>query len=590
MHKIAAFSTTPPNVPLIKSPSRQFQMNRLSIPFGIISLLLLFCPLQTKAQEQAPPSGGQVSGSLQTNANFFIRDSLIGAANTPQYDRQLYGAEAWLNLNYNNWGFDFGLRFDAFNNSNLLNPTDSYSDQGIGMWFIKKQVDKLGITAGYIYDQIGSGIIFRAFEERPLLIDNALIGLRLDYSLGENWKIKGFTGRQKQQFSSYRPIIKGVNVEGFVSTEDENAWTLAPGLGIVNRTLDDQAMNSLVSVLNTYGQDYIFIPKFNTYAFSAYNTLSKGAWSWYLEGAYKTPDAQNDPFAETIINQDTITGDRFFQKAGSVLYSNLSYAGDRFGVSVEGKRTENFSWRTRPQEQANRGTLNFIPPMARSNTYRLTSRYNAATQELGELSFQVDLRYAPSKKMSFNLNASNIQNLDNELLYREIYAEMTVKIKRNTTIIAGVQRQEYNQERFEVKPNVPLVRTITPFFEYQYKFTPRKLLRVEVQYMHMEEDVAANAGADFGSWAWIQAEYTLAPHWTFAAANMFNAVPGVASPVENGQRKALYYPRFDVFYTIKSNRFSLSYIKQVEGVVCTGGICRLEPAFSGFRFAVTSTF
>ena len=76
----------------------------------------------------------------------------------------------------------------------------------------------------------------------------------------------------------------------------------------------------------------------------------------------------------------------------------------------------------------------------------------------------------------------------------------------------------------------------------------------------------------------------------FAAANMFNAVPGVASPVENGKRKALYYPRFDVFYTIKSNRFSLSYIKQVEGVVCTGGICRLEPAFSGFRFAVTSTF
>ena len=188
------------------------------------------------------------------------------------------------------------------------------------------------------------------------------------------------------------------------------------------------------------------------------------------------------------------------------------------------------------------------------------------------------------------MNVSNIQNLDDELLYREVYAEMTLKIKRNTTIIAGVQRQEYNQEVFEVKPNVPLVRTITPFFEYQYKFTPRKLLRIEAQYLFMQEDPSVELGADFGSWAWIQAEYTLAPHWTFAAANMFNAMPGVASPVENGKRKALYYPRFDVFYTIKSNRFSLSYIKQVEGVVCTGGICRLEPAFSGFRFAVTSTF
>lgn len=565
-------------------------MNRLSIPIAVILLCGLSLAQSVQAQEVTPPSGGQISGSLQTNANFFIRDSLIGAANTPQYDRQLYGAEAWLNLNYSNWGFDFGFRFDAFNNSNLLNPTDSYSDQGIGMWFIKKQVDKLGITAGYIYDQIGSGIIFRAFEERPLLIDNALIGLRLDYSLGENWKIKGFTGKQRQQFSSYRSIIKGLNLEGFITSQDESAWTLAPGLGIVNRTLDDQSMNSLVSVLNTYSADYVFIPKYNTYAFSAYNTLSKGAWSWYLEGAYKTPDAQNDPFAETIIREDTIVGDRFIQKSGTVFYSNLSYAGDRFGFSLEGKRTENFSWRTRPQEQANRGTLNFIPPMARSNTYRLTARYNAATQELGELSFQADLRYAPSKNLSFNVNVSNIQNLDNELLYREIYTEMTLKIKRNTTIIAGVQRQEYNQEVFEVKPNVPLVRTITPFFEYQHKFTPRKLLRIEAQYMFMQEDPSVGLGADFGSWAWLQAEYTLAPRWTFAAANMFNAMPGIASPIENGKRKSLYYPRFDVFYTLKSNRFSLSYIKQVEGVVCTGGICRLEPAFSGFRFAVTSTF
>ncbi len=573
---------------LIKSFSRQFQMNRLSIPFGTILALLL--PLLTNAQTDAPPSGGQLSGNLQTNANFFIRDSLIGAANTPQYDRQKYGAEAWLNLNYSNWGFDFGLRFDAFNNSNLLNPTDSYSDQGIGMWYIKKQVDKLGITAGYIYDQIGSGIIFRAFEERPLLIDNALIGLRLDYSLGTNWKVKAFTGKQRQQFSSYRSIIKGVNIEGFISSEEEGAWSIAPGLGIVNRTLDDQSMNSLVSALNTYRKEDIFIPKYNAYAFTAYNTLSNGPWSWYLEGAYKTPDAQNDPFAQTVLNQDTITGDRFIQKAGSVWYTNLSYAGEHFGVSLEGKRTQNFSWRTRPQEQANRGTLNFIPPMARSNTYRLTSRYNSATQFLGELSFQADIRYAPSKKLNFNVNVSNIQNLDNVLLYRELYAEMTLKIKRNTTIIAGVQRQEYNQEVFEVKPNVPLVRTITPFFEYQYKFTPRKLLRIEMQYLYMQQDTKAKLGADFGSWAWIQSEYTLAPHWTFAAACMFNAVPGVASPVENGQRKALYYPRVDVFYTIKSNRFSLSYIKQVEGVVCTGGICRLEPAFSGFRFAVTSTF
>ncbi|MCB0664157.1 MAG: hypothetical protein KDC24_15535, partial [Saprospiraceae bacterium] len=50
-------------------------------------------------------SQGSLSGNLQANGNFFMRDSLIGANNTPQYDRQLFGADAWLNLNYSNWGF-----------------------------------------------------------------------------------------------------------------------------------------------------------------------------------------------------------------------------------------------------------------------------------------------------------------------------------------------------------------------------------------------------------------------------------------------------------------------------------------------------
>lgn len=165
--------------------------------------------------------GGIISGNLQAAGNFFIRDTLIGAANTPQYDRQLYGADAWLNLSYSNWGFDFGLRFDLFNNSNLLNPTGSFTGQGIGRWFIKKNINRLDIAVGYLYDQIGSGIIFRAYEERALLIDNALYGARLQYQLLPQWRVKVFTGLQKQQFDNYNSIIKGFQTEGFLSAGAE---------------------------------------------------------------------------------------------------------------------------------------------------------------------------------------------------------------------------------------------------------------------------------------------------------------------------------------------------------------------------------
>ena len=106
--------------------------------WGLTFFLLIFTGILS-----AQSDGGRLSGNFQANANFFQRDSLIGAANPPQYDRQLYGSEGWLNLNYSNWGFEFGLRFDFFNNSNLLNPNGgSFSGEGIGRWYVKKKLEK----------------------------------------------------------------------------------------------------------------------------------------------------------------------------------------------------------------------------------------------------------------------------------------------------------------------------------------------------------------------------------------------------------------------------------------------------------------
>ena len=136
-----------------------------------------------------------------------------------------------------------------------------------------------------------------------------------------------------------------------------------------------------------------------------------------------------------------------------------------------------------------------------------------------------------------------------------------------------------------------MVETITPYFEYLHKFSRKKSLRVEGQYMITGRDEKTDELHDYGHWAFALAEYSMAPNWTFTVSDMYNASPGKNSPVNDGGDKlALHYPRFDVFYTYKNNRFSLSYIKQVEGVVCSGGICRLEPAFSGVRMTVNSNF
>lgn len=532
-----------------------------------------------------------IYGSLQTNANFFIRDSLIGAANIPQYDRQLFGADSWLNLNYSNWGFDFAFRFDLFNNSNLLNPTDSYTDEGIGMWSIHRDIDKLGISVGYLYDQIGSGLIFRAFEERPLLIDNALYGVRLEYRLNDSWRIKGFTGRQKQQFDTYQSVVRGLTIDGFLSGgNDETPWTMAPGIGIVARTLDDPSMNNLVATLNTYPAEEAFVPKYNAYAFSAFNTLSKGRFSWYAETAFKSRDVINDPFAVAVIAGDTLQGTRYRNRTGSILYTTLSYAAPGFGITLEAKRTANFAFRTRPQEQINRGIINFLPPLTRMNTFRLTGRYNAAPQEIGELALQADFQYAPTDRLNFNLNLANITRLNDELLYREMYLEGQYQ-GDNGHLILGLQRQSYNQEVYEFKPGVGTLHTWTPFGEWERQLNPRQSLRFEAQAMLMSRDPQTDQRQDYGNWLFALIEFHASPAWSFALSDMYNNDPGRSSPSDaNGQKEALHYPRVDVFYNAGAHIFSLSYVKQVEGVVCTGGICRLEPAFSGIKFTLNSSF
>jgi hypothetical protein len=54
--------------------------------------------------------------------------------------------------------------------------------------------------------------------------------------------------------------------------------------------------------------------------------------------------------------------------------------------------------------------------------------------------------------------------------------------------------------------------------------------------------------------------------------------------------KVLHYPTVFMGYTEKNTVFTLAYLKQQQGVNCSGGICREEPAFSGIRFTVSSNF
>ncbi len=552
----------------------------VSSKYSLFLILGLFISLPAFGQEVEEK--GRFSGSFQATANWFIKDSAIGAANTPQYEDKKYGGEAWLNVNYTKGTLDMGVRFDMFNNSNLLNPTGAFTAQGIGAWWVHKKLGKINLSGGYIYDQIGSGIIYRAFEDRPLAIDNALYGVRVGYDINPDWNIKVFAGKVKNQLNLFNPIMKGGQLNGFIKGKEGSDFSMAPGIGFVNQTLDDETIQNIVASVATYLPSEGIQLYNNNYAYSVFNTLTWKGVTLYTEGAYKWHDVYRDPFAKLNLWSGEKTIGRFVDKAGTCFLGSLSWSWSKFGISLETKRTENFRYRSDPFATGNLAFLNFIPPMARQNTYRLTAFYSPVTQELSEQAFQGEITYALKKNIGLLINGSYIDDLKGDPLYREIFTEVTIKKAKKYNIVTGIQYQRYNIDIYLTKPGEPDVNTITPYFDVLWKIDKKKSLRVEGQFMFTEQDR--------GNWAFALVEYGIAPKWFFTVSDMLNLASDNVLLKRPDLKSLGHFLSGGITYTEKSNRFALNFVKQVDGIVCSGGVCRYEPAFSGVRFNILSNF
>lgn len=544
----------------------------MRLPHILLTFILLASCLTAHSQ------WGYFNGSFQSNTNFFVRDEKIGAANMPHYDNLKVGTDAWMNLNYNNDKFELqtGIRLDFFYNSILRVPTSPYTGVGVGNFFVKKKIKDLTITGGYIYEQIGSGIIYRSFEERSLGIDNALVGAKLDYNLKGKVNLKAFAGVQKLKFSFQKPIIVGFNADGNFSIKDKVIFQ--PGVGVVNRSMNEENMNLVVSTIETYDTMGRFIPKYNTYAVSAYNTLTFGNFSWYFEGAYKTTEA---------IKKDQIRDatDSLINSAGNCFFTSLNYSGKGIGVTLQVKRTENFYLHTNPNptEALFDGLMNFLPPVSRQNSLRLPARYFSPSLENRELAFSAEVTYSPIKHLNLTFSGSFIRdfifkkyNPSNDVFWGEAFFSAIYRPSKKMEAEVGFQYVRYNKFLYR-KEGEHDINCYTPFAEFTYKISKKSSLRVELQYQHVKKD--------YGQWIYGLIEFNIAPHFSFAVSDMWNFQPNPEiNPYANH-----YYSIF-AGYTIGAHRFTLNYVKQVEGIVCTGGVCRIEPAFSGLKFGVNSTF
>ena len=162
-------------------------MSYKTIRAGIAAVLLI---IVGKVGAQPVNMPFEVHGNFQLDAQYYLTDSLINAPVVPEKIL----SNGFGNLIISRDKFTAGIRYESYLNP-MLGFDSRYKGSGITYRYATYTVGDLEITLGNFYDQFGSGLIFRSYEERGLGIDNAMDGLRLRYNPHPGVYLKAQIGR-----------------------------------------------------------------------------------------------------------------------------------------------------------------------------------------------------------------------------------------------------------------------------------------------------------------------------------------------------------------------------------------------------------
>lgn len=526
------------------------------------------------------PDMGQISGNFQSDAQYYFEDTTIGAPKFPSH----VGSNSFLNLNYTRGRFLAGARYEAY--LPTLQGYNREKGSGIPYRYLRYSHEKFDITAGTFYEQFGSGMILRSYEEWGLGFDNSIDGIRAKIYPVKGITLTGLVGRQRNAFSNKvenlsEGIIRGVDGEIFLNDLLDSAGTsklkVRLGGAFVSRYQADT--------------DPIQIYPENVAAFSSRLKLNYGKLSVFAEYAHKI----NDPSSVNTI----------IYKPGNGLLLQASYARKGLGVSFTAKRIDNMDFRSDRTATFNNLNLNFLPPQTKQHTYRLATLFPYATQPLGEAGFQLEVFYKIPKETllggkygtTISLNISRIHGLNKtpdtldpdmgyvteplglgELFFQDINLEITHKFSPGFK--ASFTHLMFNYEKTLFKALTGLISTHdvsaqVDVLEMSFKVKSKHNLRTELQHVFTKQE--------FGSWAMVLGEYTVAPHWFVAVFDEYNY--GNYDP-----NKRIHYFSGQAGYLLDNFRIAAGYGRQRAGVLCVGGVCRFVPASNGFTLSVSGTF
>ncbi len=517
---------------------------------------------------------GEIRGNFQIDAQYYNKDSLIGAPPVPDKMR----AAGFANILYRRGKFSSGVRYESYQYP-LLGFDQRYRGEGIPYRYVTYTDDNFEITAGNFYEQFGSGMILRTYEERGLGYDNVFDGFRIKLQPYKGIYFKGLVGKQRLFFSLGPGIVRGIDGE-------INFNEMFDSL-MIDSKLQIRLGGSFVSKYQK-DDDPVYILPENVAAWAGRIYINYGDFTFETEYMHK----DNDP--STVNN--------FIYKNGNCLLTNLNYSRSGFGIALSAKRTDNLNFRSDRTETGNNLMINFLPALTKQHTYTLAATiYPYASQPNGEMAFQGEITYKFKKETALGgkygtdltLNASIVHGIDTSQIIpyigyespffkvgkRKFFHDFNIEITKRLTDKLKVNLNYlnffYDKDVVQGLSGYGVIKAHIGITEIQYKIKSKHTIRTELQMLYTKQDE--------GSWVMGLLEYTISPNWFFAIMDQYN----YGNP---NLDKKIHYFFGSMGKNFKNNRLIFSYGRQRAGIFCVGGVCRNVPASNGFTLTIISNF
>jgi hypothetical protein len=530
---------------------------------------------------------GSFYGGFESNSQWYLNDTETKVSHPEAPLRS--NNYLLVNYKYKNWAF--GVQVESYEERALLNYNSGFDGTNVGTYFAQYKTDKVDVTLGYFYEQFGSGLLLRGWEDRALGINNSLRGGRVVYKPTSFLTFKGVYGQQRSGFEVSNGKIVGFDTEFSLSDllkYETSEFTF--GLSYVGR-------DELTEVAQ---------PNFNrlTNAFAGRIAFSHNSFYATSEYNYKSEDAIVEVPGQIQKN---------FIKPGSAFLLNLGYSKKGFGIDASFRRIENmsfFSERDAKGNPYNDKIINFVPSLTKQHHNNLANIYvyqaqpnvillDASLVKAGEIGGQIDVFYNFKKgsflggkngtKVALNLSnwnalggtfyISDKKNYDTDVLgFGEKYFSdynLEISKKWNNSWLSSVSyiNQYYNKKWIE--ETFGLVKTSIVAAETTYKFNSSKSIRVLGEHMW--------ADSDKKNWGSATVECNLNAKWSLYVSDIYNYG-------NDDKELQHHYYNLGGAFRQKSTRIGINYGRQRGGLVCVGGVCRFVPESTGIAVSLNTTF